>query len=1051
MAPPSRKRGRDEDAAQPGRSGPSRRAAAAVAAAAAAAATVVPPTPASPADYATPQRVDRGGVAGGGGDTDSLLDDDDEVGIRDTTPVASEPEDGEDLLGDDMWADYAPDARLDAYEVDAVAEADAAAAGSGGALNARGRRAVEAALAARDAAERRARGLPPLPSAVAMPSTTGGSAADAPPVRDDLPAAFRVDSESEGPSVRAGGRPPTGRRERRPPAAGASAASPADGSSRGGMGGAASVDGSRPPPRWRHAGGAGMGSRSTSAAATADLDDGFVLERFNGPLREWLSQERPRREVRRRFATVLREAADGAGGSVYRSRIRAMAAANGQSLVVAYPHLAAADALLAVWVADAPAEMLDVFNEVATEMVLVQFPKYQAIHREVFVRIADLPVVDALRDVRHIHLNCFIKVSGVVTRRTGVFPHLRLVKLDCGKCRTVIPTPAVSNGGSGVVGGGANAAPERAVLLCPNCNAKGPFTVNSEQTVFGNYQRLTLQEAPGSVPAGRLPRSKQVILLGDLIDVARPGDEVTVTGIYRHNVDAAAHARAGFPVFSTVLEANYVEKVGADGGVPGGADGGLTDEDVAAVRALAQDPRLAERVYASVAPSIHGHAEIKRALALALFGGQAKEVGEKHRIRGDINVLLLGDPGTAKSQFLKWVEKTTRRAVYTTGKGASAVGLTAAVRKDPVTREWALEGGALVLADRGVCLIDEFDKMNDADRTSIHEAMEQQSISISKAGIVTSLQARCSVFAAANPVKGRYDASVSFAENVDLTEPILSRFDVLCVVRDVVDAAADEALATFVVDSHVRAHPLAAADAAAAAAAAVDEEEDDDDLVPDDEAAAARAAARAARAAAAPSTGAVEPIPSALFRKYLVYARSRVRPRLGNLDKDKLAGLYLELRREAAATGGLPIALRHLESAVRLAEAHARLHLREHVRDDDVSAAVAVTLASFFGAQKYSVGRALRRTFGKYLAAERDDGELLSHVLGGLVRDYAAAAGAGRRGGVPGVVEVEVDDFEARARELGIHSCHAFYSSRAFGRRGFSLARGRGKIVYTPA
>lgn len=147
-----------------------------------------------------------------------------------------------------------------------------------------------------------------------------------------------------------------------------------------------------------------------------------------------------------------------------------------------------------------------------------------------------------------------------------------------------------------------------------------------------------------------------------------------------------------------------------------------------------------------------------------------------HRIRGDINVLLMGDPGTAKSQFLKYVEKTAHRAVYATGQGASAVGLTASVRKDPVTREWTLEGGALVLADKGVCLIDEFDKMNDKDRTSIHEAMEQQSISISKAGIVTSLQARCSIIAAANPTRGRYDASLSFAQNVDLTEPILSRF-----------------------------------------------------------------------------------------------------------------------------------------------------------------------------------------------------------------------------------------------------------------------------------
>ena len=182
-----------------------------------------------------------------------------------------------------------------------------------------------------------------------------------------------------------------------------------------------------------------------------------------------------------------------------------------------------------------------------------------------------------------------------------------------------------------------------------------------------------------------------------------------------------------------------------------------------------------ERIVKSIAPSIYGHENIKTGIALALFGGVEKAPSHSHRLRGDINVLLLGDPGTAKSQFLKYVEKTASRAVYTTGKGASAVGLTAAVHKDPITREWTLEGGALVLADKGVCLIDEFDKMNDQDRVSIHEAMEQQSISISKAGIVTQLQARCSVLAAANPVNGRYDPSKTFADNVELTDPILSR------------------------------------------------------------------------------------------------------------------------------------------------------------------------------------------------------------------------------------------------------------------------------------
>lgn len=225
------------------------------------------------------------------------------------------------------------------------------------------------------------------------------------------------------------------------------------------------------------------------------------------------------------------------------------------------------------------------------------------------------------------------------------------------------------------------------------------------------------------------------------------------------------------------------------------------------MRALARDPRIRKRIIKSIAPSIYGHEDIKTALALSLFGGVSKNINNKHAIRGDINVLLLGDPGTAKSQFLKYVEKTAHRSVFATGQGASAVGLTASVRKDPITREWTLEGGALVLADKGTCLIDEFDKMNDTDRTSIHEAMEQQSISISKAGIVTSLQARCAVIAAANPVRGRYNPTVPFQQNVELTEPILSRFDVLCVVKDTVDPVLDELLARFVVGSHLRSHP----------------------------------------------------------------------------------------------------------------------------------------------------------------------------------------------------------------------------------------------------
>jgi DNA replication licensing factor MCM2 len=313
---------------------------------------------------------------------------------------------------------------------------------------------------------------------------------------------------------------------------------------------------------------------------------------------------------------------------------------------------------------------------------------------------------------------------------------------------------------------------------------------------------MTLQESPGSVPAGRLPRHREVILLWDLIDSAKPGEEVEVTGVYRNNFDTSLNIKNGFPVFSTVLEANHILKK-----EDLYSSSRLTEEDEKHIRTLARDERIGKRIIKSIAPSIYGHEDIKTAIALSLFGGVTKNINNKHRIRGDINVLMLGDPGTAKSQFLKYVEKTAPRAVFATGQGASAVGLTASVRKDPVTREWTLEGGALVLADKGVCLIDEFDKMNDSDRTSIHEAMEQQSISISKAGIVTTLQARCAIVAAANPIRGRYNPTIPFSQNVELTEPILSRFDVLCVVKDAVDPVIDEMLARFVVGSHTRSHP----------------------------------------------------------------------------------------------------------------------------------------------------------------------------------------------------------------------------------------------------
>ena len=441
----------------------------------------------------------------------------------------------------------------------------------------------------------------------------------------------------------------------------------------------------------------------TDGLETEDLPDlGVDLDNARGPPREYLAQEPVRRAVASQFRAFLRDFVDANGDRVYRGRLRDMCASNGQSLEVSYTHLCTMMPTVAVWVADAPSALLDVLHGAAFEAALSEFPEYGAIHRQVFVRIADLPIHDAIRDLRQYHLGKLVRIAGVATRRTCVYPMLQLVKYDCLKCRYLLgPFVQTDDGGEIKLGS------------CPQCQSKGPFAVNSAETVYQNFQKITVQEAPGSVPAGRLPRQKDVVLRHDLIDAARPGELIDVTGVYAHAYDVSLNARHGFPVFTTLLEANHVVRREDEAGAGGVR---LTDDDRAECERLARDPRIGARVAAAIAPSIYGHSDIKQGLALALFGGQEKTRGTAHRLRGDINVLLLGDPGTAKSQFLKYVEAVAPRAVFATGKGASAVGLTAAVQKDPITREWTLEGGALVLADRGVCLIDEFDKMNEQVR-----------------------------------------------------------------------------------------------------------------------------------------------------------------------------------------------------------------------------------------------------------------------------------------------------------------------------------------------
>merc|ERR1719328_329265 len=597
------------------------------------------------------------------------------------------------------------------------------------------------------------------------------------------------------------------------------------------------------------------------------------------------------------------------------------------------------------------------------------------------------------------------RTSGVVSGSSGVLPQLAMCKFDCVKCGYVIGPFYQSQGDEIKVG------------TCPECQSMGPFNLNQEQTIYKNYQRITIQESPGKVRAGRLPRSKDAILTGDLCDMVKPGDEIELTGVYSNSYDSSLNVSNGFPIFATVIMANHICKLDEKGETDR-----MTDDDIKAITQLSKDERIGERIIASIAPSVFGHDDIKRAIALSLFGGVSKNPQDKHKVRGDINVLLCGDPGTAKSQFLKYVQNIAPRAVFSTGQGASAVGLTAYVQRSHLTKEWPLEAGALVLEDKGVCLIDEFDKMNDQDRTSIHEAMEQQTISVSKAGIVTSLKARCAVIAASNPIGGRYDPSMTFSENVDLTEPILSRFDILCVVRDTVDPASDEHLARFVVASHMVSHPRS-------------DQSDLDNMKKTED-----------TLAATSNLAGVEKIPQELLRKYILYAREKIHPKLHQMDQEKVAKMYADLRRESMATGSIPITVRHIESMIRMAEAHAKMHLREFVSEDDVNMAMRVMLESFIDTQKYSVMKAMKKNFARYLSYKRDNNELLLFILRNLASETATYM-RNRYGTEQEVVEINEKDLTEKARQISIQNLQPFFNSQMFKSNNFSYDSSRKLII----
>ncbi len=565
--------------------------------------------------------------------------------------------------------------------------------------------------------------------------------------------------------------------------------------------------------------------------------------------------------------------AESDGKLIYRQATREMLLADEISLTIDFNQLRSFDPDVAQDLLDNPKQAIEEASLAINNLLRLEGEDQL---EEVHARFRNLPRLTQIRNIRAKSIGRLLMIEGVATRVTDVKPELSEAIYRCERCGETI----------GVMQSGEKI---KTPALCENrsCASRGPFTLVGEQSKFMDWQGMRVQEKPESLRGGRMPVYINTILRDDMVETVQPGNRITVVGILK-----AAQPSVRGRTASTVLE-KYIEVNNVETQQRGIEEIEVTKEDLIEIEKLSRDPLVCEKMVGSIAPSIWGFDPIKEAIALQLFSGKYRLLPDGTWQRGNINILLVGDPGAGKSALLTYTKNLAPRAVYASGRSSSAAGLTAAVLRDEMSGGFVLEAGALVLADGGIACLDEFEKMNEQDRAAIHEIMEQGTLSMAKAGIVATLNARTSVLAAANPKFGRFDSYRSLADQIDLPPTILSRFDLIFPIRDV-------------------------------------PKEDKDRLI----------AQHILKFRSLSDQGFESEIDPELMRKYVSYARKNISPVISEEAATRMEDFYADMRRGGQEGNPIPITPRQLESIVRLSEARARMKLKNEVTADDVDKAI---------------------------------------------------------------------------------------------------------------